>query len=42
MNEYLNKLDAANEGLYELDNYDLQVIAVALDQCVKLGSAGRI
>ncbi len=30
--EYLHKLKAASLGRYELDDYDLQVISIALEQ----------
>jgi hypothetical protein len=32
LNEYVRKLNAAAKGKYELDDYDMQVIAVAMDQ----------
>lgn len=32
MNDYLKKLDAALEGRYELDDYDMQVISIAISQ----------
>ncbi len=31
--EYLQKLTAAMKGRYELDDYDLQVISIAMEQC---------
>ena len=34
MTHYLQKLNAAADGRYELDNYDKQVIAIALEQYV--------
>lgn len=30
--DYLRKLTAASKGRYELDNYDLQVISIAMEQ----------
>lgn len=36
MTDYLQKLNAASKGKYELDDYDMQVISIALDQYVKL------
>ena len=35
MTQYLQKLNAASEGRYELDNYDMQVLAIAMDQYAK-------
>lgn len=32
MNDYLKKLDAALKGCYELDDYDMQVISIAISQ----------
>jgi hypothetical protein len=32
MTEYLQKLNKASAGRYELDDYDLQVLAIALEQ----------
>ena len=32
MTDYLDKLNAASKGRYELDDYDMQVLSVALDQ----------
>lgn len=32
MSDYLRKVKAAAKGSYELDDYDLQVITVAMDQ----------
>lgn len=32
MNDYLKKLNAALAGRYELDDYDMQVISVAMSQ----------
>ena len=32
MTQYLQKLNAAADGRYELDDYDMQVIAIAMDQ----------
>jgi len=34
--QYLHKLHAASKGRYELDYYDLQVIAIAMDQYANL------
>ena len=36
MSEYLQKLNAASIGRYELDDYDMHVISIAMDQYVKL------
>ena len=36
MSEYLKKLNAASIGRYELDDYDMSVISIAMDQYVKL------
>lgn len=38
MTKYLQKLNAASEGHYELDNYDMQVLSIAMEQyasCVR-------
>ena len=32
MNDYIKKIDAALNGRYELDNYDMQVISIAISQ----------
>jgi hypothetical protein len=32
MSDYLRKIKAASRGSYELDDYDLQVITVAMEQ----------
>lgn len=32
MVDYLEKLNAASAGRYELDDYDMQVISIAMDQ----------
>lgn len=32
MTEYLQKLNAASLGRYELDDYDMQVLAIAMEQ----------
>ena len=32
MNDYIKKLDAALKGCYELDDYDMQVISIAISQ----------
>lgn len=32
MTDYLKKLNAVATGCYELDNYDLQVIGIAIEQ----------
>lgn len=32
MTEYLQKLNKASAGRYELDDYDLQVLAIAMEQ----------
>ena len=36
MSEYLQKLNAASTGRYELDDYDMSVISIAMGQYVKL------
>lgn len=36
MSEYLQKLNAASIGRYELDDYDMSVISIAMDQYIKL------
>ena len=36
MSEYLQKLNAASKGRYELDDYDMCVISIAMEQYVKL------
>ena len=36
MNEYLQKLNEASFGRYELDDYDMHVISIAMDHYVKL------
>ena len=35
MMQYLQKLNAASEGRYELDDYDLQVLAIVMEQYAK-------
>ena len=38
MTEYLQKLDKASVGRYELDDYDMQVLEIAMEQfaaCMK-------
>ena len=32
MNDYIKKIDAALKGRYELDDYDMQVISIAISQ----------
>jgi len=32
MTEYLQKLNKASAGRYELDDYDMQVLAIAMEQ----------
>lgn len=32
MTQYLHKLNAASKGRYELDDYDMQVLAIAMEQ----------
>lgn len=32
MTDYLHKLNEAAEGRYELDDYDMQVLAIVMDQ----------
>jgi hypothetical protein len=32
MTEYLQKLNAASVGRYELDDYDLKVLSIAMEQ----------
>ena len=32
MTDYIQKLNAASAGRYELDDYDMQVIAIAMEQ----------
>ena len=34
MTKYVQKLNAASEGRYELDDYDMQVLAIAMEQYV--------
>ena len=41
MSDYIQKLDAASKGRYELDDYDLQVINIAMDQFA-LALAGNL
>jgi len=36
MNEYLQKLNEASFGRYELDDYDMHVISIAMDHYIKL------
>lgn len=34
MTKYVQKLNAASRGRYELDDYDMQVLAIAMEQYV--------
>jgi len=35
MSQYVQKLNAAADGRYELDNYDMQVLSIAMEQYAK-------
>jgi hypothetical protein len=36
LTDYLQKLNAASKGRYELDDYDMHVISIAMDQYIEL------